>query len=229
MKGRNQRLRRLIGPLLFAAAIVLCFSALYAPWWALNEIVYVNGQPGYCENYWTTVFSTGSYDSNCGGSAPPTSPQGATPLEMPDVETLTETSVGAAAFGALLSIFAIGFAVYTRPGQSPHRGVATLVLVIGLLAAGACFTGATYFVVELPNAFQTDNFTIQTGDPYPPTFFGHAEYSSNGSTPSEVVTASLNWGPTTGWYLPWVGGALMAAASILSWRSLRIPRWSTIP
>jgi len=224
--------RPLLGPIVFLVAIAVCVSALATSWWAVDAIVYYHGEEAYCENYWTTVFPSGTYASECGGSSPPGS-GGSSGLHVPHVAAVMAVSVQLTLLGAVLSALVVLFSVLPRPGFLPRRGLAVLALSVGLVAATACFVGAAYFEEELPHAWQSDNFTYQTGDPHPPSFSGQNTISVPPN--NSGITETWTWGPTSGWYLSWAAGGLMGVGSILTWGSLwrngwrRRPRGSSSP
>jgi hypothetical protein len=218
MFPRMKRHRPLVGPAILFVGILVCVSVQYSPWWATNAIVDENGQPAYCENYWTTVFPTGTYFTQCSGSSPPSSPVNHQALDTPHVTGVAEVSADATLLGGLLAGLAILLAVLPRPGRHPRRGLALAVLTLGLLATVAAFAGAAYFQEALPGAWHSDNYTYQTGDPIQPSFSGHNEIMPHPNDSS--VTESWTWGPAIGWYLAWVAGALILAGSLLAWRTL---------
>jgi len=216
---RARRRRPIIGPILLGLSLIVCLSVLSYPWWAADAIVYQNGKAVSCENYWTTVYPSGTYAIRCGGAAPPGSPGGAQ-LHTPSVASVTSTSVDLVLLSGLLSGLAALLAFLPRPGFLRSRGRAAVVLTVGLLAVAASFGGAIYFMEELPHAWQSDDFTYQTGDSHTPSWAGGNE---------EPVTPGINetwsWGPAVGWYIPWAAGALALVGSVFSWWALwRGPR-----
>ncbi len=220
MLPRVKRRRPLMGPAILVVAIAVAVSAQYSSWWAINAIVDQNGRPVSCENYWTTVFPSSTWDTRCGGSSPPSAAtaMAATAAGVPHVTAVASASANASLLAGVLAGLAVLLSVLARPGFFPRRGLAVIALALGVLAATASFAGAIYFMEALPSAWQSDHYTYQTGDPGRPSFSGHDNASFYGN--DSGVTESWSWGPTTGWYLAWGSGALILAGSALTWRTL---------
>jgi hypothetical protein len=216
MLARVKRRRPVIGPAILVVGILLCLSAQYYPWWAINATVDQNGQALYCQSSWTTVFPSGTYFTRCAGPEPPAASPGGQQFNVPSVAAVAAVSADASLVAGVLAAVVILLSVVPRPGYFPRPGLAAILLVVGVLAAVASFAGAAYFMEELPHAWQSDNYTYQTGNPLQPSFSGSNEATPHLNQPS--ITESWTWGPTTGWYLAWGSGAVILIGSALSWR-----------
>lgn len=212
----------MIGPAILVLGILVCISVQYSPWWTINAVVYQNGQPVYCENYWTTVFPSAAVFTRCTGPAMSSAPTSGQTLDTPNVVGVTAVGADASLLAGVLAAVVILLSVVPRPGLLPRRGLATVVLVIGILAATASFAGAAYYVEELPHAWQSDNYTYQTGDPGSPSFSGSNAAVPHSQDPNinPNVTESWSWGPAIGWYLTWGSGVVILVGSAAAWRAL---------
>lgn len=210
-----KRRRPILGPLVFLVAglfLLLCWSG---PLWATNAIVYENGKPVWCENYWTTIYTSSTDASRCGGSTPPTGPSGDT-FPTPHVASIVQTSILAENVAALLSFGGVGLAVLPRPERLPRVGLVVGILVLSSASAGLAAVGPLYFQSNLPPALHADNFSYLTGYP------GALTYAGSGSVRiSANVTETWTWGPVSSLNYPFVGSGLVLSAGMLTGWSMR--------
>jgi hypothetical protein len=211
-----QELRRLVPSALIWAGSGLLLISVLLPWYGV-----------------TGTFPYGSTDSAAfyPGSVHVTSTGfGAQTLAYRSYPMISTGALYTASTGALLGALVIGLAA----GALPFRGTAasrtralavtlslgamvvSLIVPLGIaiLQPGTICSDAGSFAVPLDGRYQTCTWEFDLGGGFwaspggslgPQTsFIGHAD--------------GLSWGPSLGWFLPFVAAGLMATSAVISWR-----------
>jgi hypothetical protein len=253
-RPRQYHKRQLIIAVLATIGLILGIAAAVSPWYSTQVQGADSGASGESIDITTDLSPGGTWSANavcssgCGGveNIGLSCPYGGGGLdECPamngngalygDIQIMTVSGILAGALGAAMAFVAsVGF---LRP-----RGLLELAALLLLLGGALWMGGAAYLVVQQPAAFQSDLPTLgqdsvlfvycepATQGPNT-TFIGscHASETSGG----ESASLSSSWGPTYGWYVAIVGGALMviAALALLSTSKTRFvrPRLSQAP
>ena len=202
---------RTVGALIVLIGAVLLIAALFTPWYA-EKTSYAsvsetgNFYPGFPSQNGTIQYS-------CSGVPACPAQTSYTNEHLNNTGNIAETGFFLLIVGVIFGVIAAVFGFMAR-GSTRRVRPAMILAIIALILA---LIAPILFAAALPGAISSDIPTAGRPTSSGPwsSFIGSTSYTFSG------VTISLNWGPTTGWYIAFVAFVLFLVGLIFLFRARR--------